>query len=195
MHVSDIDVHDGYCILQDSAKVQHNEYKRKMESYLLCLQVLFLGPPFFYQNTERSEIIELLTKSSNHDRLPNFYQFKLEFGFSVFVRWCIQLIGLCLITTKNFCLISSTAKLPVLGSTVCVFLYSTVLGDSSKISNATYKRLLPHCSICLQNSVTQQYWVGTRNMVPWIIPGLYTTLLLKQNTNVTAKGFWRLKCP
>ena len=33
LHVSDIDVHDGYCILQDSAKVQHNGYKGKMESY------------------------------------------------------------------------------------------------------------------------------------------------------------------
>ena len=44
LHVSDIDVHDGYCILQDSAKVQHNGYKEKMESYLLCLQLFFFLP-------------------------------------------------------------------------------------------------------------------------------------------------------
>ena len=37
LHVSDIDVHDGYCILQDSAKVQHNGYKGKNEIALRFL--------------------------------------------------------------------------------------------------------------------------------------------------------------
>ena len=156
-----------------------------MESYLLCLQLFFFLPKYWtFRNYWAAH-------KKFQSWISNFYQFTLEFRICVIFRWRIQL---SLITTKNFCPISSTAKLSVLCSTVCVF-YSTVLGDSSKSSNATYKRLLPHCSICLQNSVTQQYWVGTRNTVPWIIPGLYTTLLLKQNTNVTAKGFWRLKCP
>ena len=85
LHVSDIDVHDGYCILQDSAKVQHNGYKGKMESYLLCLQLFFFLPKCW---TFRNH---WAAHKKFQSWITNFYQFTLEFRICVIFRWRIQL--------------------------------------------------------------------------------------------------------
>ena len=94
--------------------------QRKNGIVLLCLQLFFFLPKCWtFRNYWAAH-------KKFQSWISNFYQFKLEFRICVIVRWCIQLSGLCLITTKNFCPISSTAKLSVLCSTVCVF-YSAVL--------------------------------------------------------------------
>jgi hypothetical protein len=137
-----------FCKIQQ--KYNTMDTKEKMESYVLCLQLFFFLPKCWtFRNYWAAH-------KKFQSWIPNFHQFNLELGICVIVRWCIHLNDLCLITTKNFCPISSTAKLSVLCSTVCVF-YSTVLGVRMRLANE-YGLTVP--SIC------EILWLSSTELEP-----------------------------